>query len=447
MWEKHGHLIATGGKREEHLRNEYLSHDPCCLGGRAVGLPGQSGSNNSGEKRNHLIKGYLKHFTNNLMSEEKANIIYVVAACAMDLTAQHPIQKFAVQPQVELGDYNILRAMYNEALRNSGKLILDTQYAVATAINDRSSLMNLCEVIGDSDCSFTLHIPTSSTVYTHVLQEEKISNPISSVASIYELSDTGCLGDRATNTPKHALTLLDSYDDSRKTKLYKRLILDCVANTPGRKENESFLSYIHRRCQRNPETITTNRTKQRLLTLKKKRSLHKKKKPTPIEMERRAQADKQKHCNTVDEETPVVSEYQCPMGAQVESAGDEEWITWDEECTFDQIVESLVHAGIDVENDNMLHSLVGDMDRVSLKRQLGSWIEVDVDGMRGRVTCNCEDYNFHYTCIHQCTLNVLQFGRLPDIGCSKANERWEEIRTVCIKYWKEHAIDMSGVDL
>ena len=442
MWEKHGDLIATGGKREEHLRKEYLSHDPCCLGGRAVGLPGQSGSNNSGEKRNHLIKGYLKHITNNLISEEKANIIYVVAACAMDLMAQHPIKKFAVKPIVELGDYNMLRAMYNEALKNSGKLILDTQYAVATAMNDRSYLMNLSEIIGDSDRSFTLHIPTSSTVYTHVLQEEKICNPTSSVASIYELSDTGCLGDRSTNTPKHALTLLDGYDESRKINLYKRLILDCVANNPGRKENESFLSYIHRRCQRNPETITTNRTKQRLLTLKKKRSLHKKKKPTSIEIERRARADNEKHCITVDEETPV-SEKQSPMS----SAGDEEWITWDEECTFDQIVSSLVDAGIDVEHDTMLHSLVGDTDRVSLKRQLGSWIEVDVYGMRKRVTCNCEDYNFHYTCIHQCTLDVIQFGRLPEIGCSKANEQWEEIRTVCIQYWKENAIDMSEVDL
>ena len=58
IWEKHGDLIATGGDREDNIRKTYLNENPRRLGERAVGIEGQSCSNNFEEKKNHLIKGY-----------------------------------------------------------------------------------------------------------------------------------------------------------------------------------------------------------------------------------------------------------------------------------------------------------------------------------------------------------------------------------------------------
>ena len=64
-----------------------------------------------------------------------------------------------------------------------------------------------------------------------------------------------------------------------------------------------------------------------------------------------------------------------------------------------------------------LHNLLKDNERLSLKRQLGSSSEVEIDSANRRVTCNCEDYKFHNTCFHQATFEVLQFGVVPNKNC------------------------------
>ena len=102
-------------------------------------------------------------------------------------------------------------------------------------------------------------------------------------------------------------------------------------------------------------------------------------------------------------------------------------------------------TGIDVENNSMLHNLLEDNERIHLKRQLGDWTEVEVDGVNKRVTCNCEDCNFHYTYIHQATFELLQFGRLPGKNCSFTVERWEEIHKKCVKFLHETYLDLSRV--
>lgn len=155
LWERHGHLLATGGAREKHIRSTYLNHDPCRLGGRAAGLPGQSGSNNSGEKKNNLVKDALASITRHLKGDEKQNIIYVIAACAHDLRVEDELQSvFAVTPTRSIDEYNMLRDIYREALNNkkdpsSLKLILDLQFAVVTT-RDKTGIIDVCDVIGDS---------------------------------------------------------------------------------------------------------------------------------------------------------------------------------------------------------------------------------------------------------------------------------------------------------
>ena len=93
VWDRHGKLInKLGERRVEHIKKTYLNHDPHRLGGRAVGLPGQSGSNNSGEKKNHIIKDYLKTITRFVPNDERKNIVFAIAACGLDLYLEDDLE-------------------------------------------------------------------------------------------------------------------------------------------------------------------------------------------------------------------------------------------------------------------------------------------------------------------------------------------------------------------
>ena len=118
-----------------------------------------------------------------------------------------------------------------------------------------------------------------------------------------------------------------------------------------------------------------------------------------------------------------------------------DWIILDEEFANESDIDNLLlllqEDGIDVENDVMLHHLLEDRERICLRRQLGSWIEVYIDGDRKRVTCNCEDYNCHYSCLHQALFEVIQFGKLPNSDCSFTVEDWNQIHKTCVKFMKD----------
>ena len=60
-------------------------------------------------------------------------------------------------------------------------------------------------------------------------------------------------------------------------------------------------------------------------------------------------------------------------------------------------------------NDSRLNDMIESSLRIGPKRQLGDWIEIDVDADRHLVTCNCEDFNADGCCFHQATFDVLQF--------------------------------------
>ena len=117
--------------------------------------------------------------------------------------------------------------------------------------------------------------------------------------------------------------------------------------------------------------------------------------------------------------------------------GNEQWLDND---GGEEMIQLLTELDFDLEGDIMLNSLMDESNRITLKRQLGSWIEVEVDGLKRRVTCNCEDYNFHYLCVHQVTLEVLQFCRLPSNKCSKHHENWNDIRAESIRYLKRTSL-------
>ena len=436
LWERHGHLLATGGAREKHIRTTYLNHDPCQLGGRAAGLPGQSGSNNSGEKKNNLIKDALTSITRHLKGDEKHNIIYVLAACAHDLRVEDELGLvFAVTPTRSIDDYNMLRDVYREALNNkkdpsSLKLILDLQFAVVTT-RDKTRIIDVCDVIGDSIPSFTLHIPTASTVYTHVRQQDDLQRSSVSVASYSEQRSNRHCGDDMITTPKQACVILKDYSRNLMRSLYQNLIQDCLANTPGCKPGETFWSFVHRRCQRNPEIGSTVQTARRLKEQKKAISKQNRAKREAAEQ---VSLDAMKY-----NEQPSTAEGDAQKCTELSilTDGKEEWL---DDGSAEEMIQLLTNLEFDLEGDAMLNSLMAESNRITLKRQLGSWIEVEVDASKGRVTCNCEDYNFHYLCVHQVTMEVLQFGKLPNNKCSKHHENWKEIRAECIRYLKRTSL-------
>ena len=108
-----------------------------------------------------------------------------------------------------------------------------------------------------------------------------------------------------------------------------------------------------------------------------------------------------------------------------------------DESTVDDIQQLLESLGFNFDDDTVISSQNDRNDRITLSRELGSWIEVEIDGTNKRVTCNCEDYNFHYLCVNQVTFDVLQFNRLPNSTCTLHHENWHEMRQECIKYLKQ----------
>lgn len=156
VWERHGDLIGKLGEtRVQHIKKTYLNHDPRHLGGRAAGLPGQSGSNNSGEKKNNTIKDYLKTITRFVSGDERKNVMFVMGACALDLYLEDDVAtSFACKPVPQLDDYNLLRHTDNHARHNTGHLLMDFQYMVCTDQYDRRDFKDTRSVVGNSNATF-----------------------------------------------------------------------------------------------------------------------------------------------------------------------------------------------------------------------------------------------------------------------------------------------------
>ena len=95
---------------------------------------------------------------------------------------------------------------------------------------------------------------------------------------------------------------------------------------------------------------------------------------------------------------------------------------------------------IKVAGDELIERLLDSTLTVRVPRQLGHWVEVEVDGTSKKITCNCEDYNFDRFCPHCASFEVLQFGKEPSNAHQKAGEKWGEIRKKCIELLKKKEV-------
>jgi len=438
MWERHDeklHLRNSSKKSETdkmkhvaHLKKNYLSPDPCCSGGRAVGIEGQPGSNQGGEKRGGQIKLYHRVITRRLSKEAKKSVVFILAAVAMDLELDSNLTEFAVEPVRSLQDYSFLRKLSEFDLEDSKcNLMLDAKYMLCTELGNHQNIIDRQDVIGKESASFTAHFPTASLVYSNVSVMENEKNNNSSKSFLEQPTAQSEVADTAHKCSK----ILDKMSDDESRGLLQLLRKNLVENIPGRKPGENLIRFVQRRAQRNPSFNTTTRTVERVKA-KRKKGLSKEEK----EREKLKWGEFSPELEEGEDEDKTNSVDANPTTTDNSSGGGEDnndvFLYWTDEFDWCDILKFLESNNVDVETDTTLKSIEEASNRVRLKRQLGDWIEVDVDANSKRVKCNCEDYNTDRTCYHQATLEVLQFKKYPIIKHQKGQEQWPKLRTKCL---------------
>jgi len=281
------------------------------------------------------------------------------------------------------------------------------------------------EVIGNENVSCSFQLPTATRVLSSLRQMEVstinsadswLENPVVDVTS-------------STDTYQKCRRIMNNnISKEKKTRLKMDLLNNLITNVPGKKEDESFRSFVRRRLQRNPSDKTTTRT----ITRVKNKASKKVKETvqTPLDIQR----EKDKHGN----EAAKSSDKKGKKDKAGKKESIEEYLYWTDEFGEAEILDLLAKEGFkDLDTDKCLQSIAEEKERVGPPRQLGDWIQVDCDHVNKRVTCCCEDYNFDGMCFHVATFEVLQFGKLPDGDCELENEHWGEIRKKCIKVLKK----------
>jgi len=440
MRDRHHDKLETKQEKNEaqreHVNKTYLSYDPLRLGGRGAGIPGQSGSNNGGEIRGGNIKNKWRHVTKKCSKVAKKSVVYIVGAVAMDLmmcpNLNDTKKGFAYKPVRDESDYGLLRRISKFNLDGDDNALLphDIQYMICTEYGSHTADVNPHEVIGNGNVSCSFQLPTASRVLTSLRQMEESTNIMADSwleNSVVDVTST-------TNSYQKC-----NISKEKKRRLKMDLLHNLFANVPGRKNGESFRSFVNRRLQRNPSVKTTSKTATRVKN--KKARKEKKTVRTPLDIQR----EKDKHGNEADKSSDKKEKKK--RAGKKENI--EEYLYWTDEFEEAEILDLLSKEGFkDLDADETLQSIAEEKERVGPPRQLGDWIQVDCDHVNKRVTCCCEDYNFDGMCFHVATFEVLQFGKLPDGDCEFENEHWGEIRKKCIKVLKKQysrASKLSGI--
>ena len=166
MWDRHDGRLGKNVKHRKHVQKNYLNKNPCRLGGRAAGIPGQSGSNNAGESRFGRIKAHWGHITKRLGDSAKRCVIFILAAVVMDLMLCPNASEFAWRPVRTITDYDLLRKINKFDLEGGGSQTSDVQYMACSVHGSHTEFLNLSQVTGDKTVPFTFHMPTGSYVLT-----------------------------------------------------------------------------------------------------------------------------------------------------------------------------------------------------------------------------------------------------------------------------------------
>ena len=233
-----------------------------------------------------------------------------------------------------------------------------------------------------------------------------------------------------------------------------------ISNTIRPKPNETFNEYMRRHCQRFPAGIlATACSSQRRKELNKRVTRRKKKTDADKKAEaeknaskynEREQSEKAVESNTAMKSDDAAESDEVVAGSSGDNAiakddnnGDVD-IYCGEDFSFEELQSFCISHGFDIEADEIIMRELAKECELRVKRQLGAWVAVTVDAVKRRVCCNCEDYCADRYCPHCALFEVLQFNMLPKNKCAIPGEKWDEIRTACIKTLKDTYVAVKG---
>jgi len=434
-------------------------------------VPGQSGSNNGGEKRGGLTKAQWKGITRWIPKEEKSNPLYVMCACALDISHSAPLSEFATNPKEEREDFDMLRLVSKFDIDSPGNICLDILYMICTDPEDNTQVYDTSRLIGRDDQSFVAHFPTATNVYSHMSQISQASSVEANAISFYETINTYSDPLNQVDTVEKCHKRIGRMDKNEIIELKRMLHSNLRDNLPQIKTNETFDQYMNRRAQRNPargatpaRTLARMKRQSKLISRKKreeKKNVSKygtKSGDPKLGVATSAQVDKSTIGDTKKSsctKTNDISNEVCtPVDAQVilDEVGkgkdkSDGYVYCGDDYNYDEMVSFVDNLmsehSIDIDNDEVVAAELAKKCEVRVKRQLGDFNEVFIDAKKKKVSCTCEDYSAERYCPHCAFFEVLQFGKIPSTSCAKSGERWNDIRETCIDILKKTYVDVS----
>ena len=298
--EKYPDILKANTKQSKHIRSFYLNKDPRKLGGRAVGPPGTSGSNNGGEGKGKYVKKKQVDVTKNLSTQEKKSPLYPMLALGIDLNGSDRADKFQSKPIQEKDDYDMCRSTASHDL-DSANLGSNLLYMVCTSpewkelslderiqaveLRDPRFILDPLSVLGRHDVSFTAHLPNGRATYPIVREQRKELGRVLSSAPYRERKKIINPGDDV-DTPQKCQAIMADLPSAGKEALLNAHMANLAENIPGKKVGESFDQMVRRRFQRNPREPGKMSTRmKRLITEKKKRMTKKSKRDSKNDKE------------------------------------------------------------------------------------------------------------------------------------------------------------------
>ena len=220
-------------------------------------------------------------------------------------------------------DYNMLRCVASHNLESSN-LGSNLLYCVFTDVkwkeltleerrfavenNDSDIILDPATVLGKKDKSFIAHLPNGQLTYPLVQNLKNDFGRIEASAPFRERMNFIIPGDDADTPYKCQMILADLPPSSQKL-LFKAHKLDLAENIPGKKLEDTFDTFVRRRCKRNPRVgHMSDRSKRMVKELKDRvvRSSKKGKSKTPAEV---AKVELEKYGECSEDISSMTSEY------------------------------------------------------------------------------------------------------------------------------------------
>lgn len=417
----------------EHMVKQYFgcpTEIGPSLGGRCMGLPGQVGSNQGGERRGGIVKEHHARIVRWCPREERSNMIHLMTAVAVDIQTTLPAKDFAWQPVRDATDYGLARIISDH---DKGNLVPEALYMICK--DSAGDIIRPSDVLGHENECFKIYMPTSSRLYTTINQIWEGRNSMASSIPYYQQMESNTHL-QSSKSMKGCNIILGHMTDEDKKMLKTSLINNLSRNTSKIHDTEDLSSYLYRRAHRNPFS------KQHKSIIKQKKRLGKNTRQKKNKKDEMLDVEKW-GLETGDAEADNVNKtkYTDKDKQHDESVDDISETFFGDEDNEQEIYMHVVNADRINPNDEDLLQMTEKVTRVNCFRELGDWITLTINASGQTVTCDCEDYIFRCTCCHSASFELIHFGVLPHKSHTGSNENWVNKRKDALKVLKDNYIE------